>query len=90
MSQCSEGHLHAVALWELKNWDAANNVLCRDIVPMGGTAGPLGQNRDCPAEIGAVDMSVYGGSHIKANPLLRMRTADLKAHFPMIQPMCGV
>ena len=25
---------------------------------MGGTAGQLGRNRDCPAEIGTLDMSV--------------------------------
>ena len=42
---------------KFKNWHAAENVLCRDIVPIGGTSGHLGRNRDCPAEIGTVDMS---------------------------------
>ncbi len=43
---------------KFKNWHAAENVLCRDIVPIGGTSGHLGRNRDCPAEIGTLDMSV--------------------------------
>ena len=42
---------------KFKNWNAADNVLYRDIVHMGGTSGQLGQNRDCPAEIGTVDRS---------------------------------
>ena len=33
--------------------------LYRDIVPTGGTSGHLGRNRDCPAEIGTLDMSAY-------------------------------
>ena len=40
---------------KFKNWNAAENVVCRDIVPMGGTAGQLGPNGDCP-EIGTVNM----------------------------------
>ncbi len=43
---------------KFKIWDAADIVLCRDIVPMGGPAGQLGQYRDCPAKIGTIDMSV--------------------------------
>ena len=37
---------------------AAESVLYRDIVPTGGTSGHFGRNRDCPAEIGTLDMSV--------------------------------
>ena len=40
-----------------KKWYEAENVQCWGIAPTGGTAGYLGQNRDCPAEIGTVDMS---------------------------------
>ena len=42
---------------KFKNWRAAEHVLCRDIVPAGGTSGHFGRNRDCPTEIGTVDMS---------------------------------
>ena len=47
-----------VRFGKFKNWYAAENVLYRDTVPTGGTSGHLGQNRDCPAEIGTLDMSV--------------------------------
>ena len=54
------GHLRedrVTSMNEIVNWHAAGNVLCRDIVPTGGTSGHLGRNRDCPAEIGTLDMS---------------------------------
>ena len=44
---------------KLKKWHTAENLLYRVIVPTGGTAGHLGQNRDCPAEIGTVDTSAF-------------------------------
>ena len=58
MQQNNDSSLIMVRFEKFKNWHEAENVLCRDIVPTGGTAGHLGQNRDCPAEIGTVDMSV--------------------------------
>ena len=49
---------------KFKNWNAADNVLYRDIVPMGGTAGQKGQNQDCPAKIGTIDRSVISANKV--------------------------